>query len=166
MVLEIVQKPWVESRNEVSVLEIAIDTPMKGMFQVSDKLWKELSRYVSSQGIVEDGPYYLRFCVIDMEGEMGICVGVPVKEKVRGNGRVTPFLLPKGEYACLKYIGHGLVANKMLLAWINDRNLVMDRWEDPKGDAFKCRRETFLTDRRVQPQKKKWTIELSIKLED
>ena len=52
--LEIVQKPWVEHRNEVTALEIAIDTPMKGMFQESDKLWKELSKYVSSQKIVED----------------------------------------------------------------------------------------------------------------
>ena len=136
------------------------------MFQESDKLWKELSKYISSAQIEEDGPYYLRFRVIDMEGEMGISVGVPVKGKVVGNGRVVPFCLPNGTYACLRYIGHGLVANKKLLNWIEDRRLTIDRWEDPKGDAFRNRCETFLTDRREQPLKKKWTIELSIKLQD
>jgi len=164
--LEVVQKPWVESRNAVNAIEIAISTPMKGMFQESDKLWKELSKHVSSEKIEECGAYYLRFRVIDMEGEMGICVGVPVRDKIGGNGRVVPFLLPKGKYACLRYVGHGLVANKLLLNWIKDQDLKMDRWEDSKGDAFKCRRETFLTDRRVQPLKKKWIIELSIKLDD
>lgn len=139
---------------------------MKGMFQESDKLWKELSKYIKGQRIEEDGAYYLRFRVIDMEGDMGISVGVPVKGPWCGNGRVAPFILPRGKYACVRYIGHGLLANKMLLAWIKDQNLKMDRRDDPEGDAFLCRRETFLTDRRLQPMKKKWTIELSIKLAD
>ena len=164
--LELVKKPRVEIRDEVHALEIAINTPMKGIFQESDKLWKELSKYIANHKIVEDGAYYLRFRVIDMEGDMGISVGVPVKEPLDGDARVSPVVIPKGKYACLTYIGHGLVANKMLLAWIKDQNLNMDRWEDPHGDAFKCRRETFLTDRRVQALKKKWTIELSIKLQD
>lgn len=131
--LEVVQKPWVEWRDEGSALEIAVETPMKGMFQESDKLWKELSKYVSRQKIAEDGPYYLRFRVIDMEGVMGISVGVPVKGKIGPTERFSPFLLPKGNYACLRYVGHGLVANKMLLNWIKEQNLKMDRWDDPQG---------------------------------
>lgn len=164
--LEIVKSPWVERRNEEYALEIPVRTPMKGMFQASDKLWKELSKYFSKAGVAEAGPYYLRFRVIDMAGDMGISVGVPVKEPAGGNGRIVPVVLPKGDYACLRYIGHGLVANKLLLTWIRDQKLAMDRWEDPEGDAFRNRRETFLTDRRIQPLKKRWTIELSIKLAD
>ncbi|HTH14363.1 MAG TPA: hypothetical protein VMB23_08195 [Spirochaetia bacterium] len=164
--LEIVSGPWTEQRGELEALEISVSTPMKGLFQEADRLWKELSRYVLSQGIGEAGPYYLRFRVIDMEGEMGISVGVPVHGPVPGGGRVVPVTLPSGAYACLRYVGHGLVANKLLLGWIRDQGLVMDRWEDPRGDGFRNRRETFLTDRRVQPLKKKWTIELSIKLKD
>jgi effector-binding domain-containing protein len=164
--LEVLQKPWVEYRNEVHALEIAIVTPMKGMFQQSDKLWKELSKYVSTQKIAEEGAYYLRFRLIDMEGDMGISVGVPVPAGSGGNERVRPIVLPQGQYACLRYIGHGLVANKLLLNWIKDQGLQMDRWDDPKGDAFRCRRETFLTDRRKESLKKKWAMELSIKLAD
>lgn len=152
--LEIVQAPWVEHRDAVPTLEIAIETPMKGMFQESDRLWKELSRHISGQQIAEAGASYLRFRVIDMEGPMAISVGVPVQGALAGT------------YACLRYIGHGLVANKLLLAWIQDQGLTMDRWQDPRGDAFRNRRETVLTDRRGQPLKKKWTMELSIKLKD
>jgi len=164
--LEVLNKPWIEYRDEINVLEIQIITPMKGLFQQSDKVWKELYKYISSHDIEEDGPYYLRFRVIDMKGDMGISVGVPVKGNAIGNERVSSLRLPKGNFACLRYTGHGLVANKMLLNWIAERNLKMDRWDEPEGDAFRCRRETFLTDRRIQPLKKSWTIELSIKLMD
>lgn len=166
IVLEVIREPWVEPRKEVLALEIPVSTPMKGLFQESDKLWKELSKYLSIHHINEEGPYYLRFRTIDMAGEMEISVGVPVYGMPPGNHRIVNVRLPPGSYACLRYRGHGLVANKMLLGWIKAQQLTMDRWDDPKGDAFKNRRETFLTDRRSQPLKKQWTMELSIKLAD
>jgi hypothetical protein len=49
-------------------------------------------------------------------------------------------------YACLRYIGQCLRANKLLLPWIADRNLVPDRCGAPSGDAFRNRRETLSTD--------------------
>lgn len=164
--LQIVREPWIEDRDSVAVLEIPIVTPMKGLFQVSDKLWKELSKYVLTHQIEEAGPYYLRFRVIDMSGDMAISVGVPVFGDSPKNERVMRTRLPRGRYACMRYIGHGLVANKKLLAWIGEQRLTIDRWEEPQGDAFRNRRETFLTDRRQQPLKKQWTIELSFKLTD
>ena len=66
--LEVVKRPWIKYRNEVHALEIAINTPMKGMFQETDKLQKNLSTYITNHKIVEDGAYCLRFRVIDMEG--------------------------------------------------------------------------------------------------
>lgn len=160
----IVQEPRVELRKEVPTLEIRITTPMKGMFQQSDKLWKDLSGSIKAMGIPEAGPYYLRFRTIDMLGDMAISVGVPVKSSYKGDARIVPSVLPGGNYACLAFSGHGLPANKTLLNWIRDQGLAMDRWEEPTGDAFACRCETFLTDRRLEPLKKKWVIELSIKL--
>lgn len=164
--MEIIKQPRIEFREDVQTLEIGISTPMKGMFQQSDKLWKELSKSLKVMGIREAGPYYLRFRVIDMAGIMGISVGVPVHSKHEGNSRIIPSVLPGGNYACLTFSGHGLPANKLLLDWIKDQNLTMDRWDEPGGDAFACRCETFLTDRRLEPLKKKWVIEVSIKLKD
>lgn len=164
--LEIIKGPWIERRPETNALEIQATTPMKGMFQESDRLWKELSRHLAARRIEEAGPYYLRLRVIDMAGDMAISVGVPAAGSPEGDGRVVPVRLPGGDFACLRYVGHGLVANKTLLGWIAAAGLAMDRWDDPKGDAFADRRETFLTDRRGQPLKKQWTMELGIRLRD
>jgi hypothetical protein len=91
---------------------------------------------------------------------------VPVASKLPGDGRVKPGVLPAGNYASLIYIGHGLTGNKTLLNWARDNNLVWDRWEDEKGDAFAARYEAYLTDPNIEPRKTKWEIELAIKLAD
>ena len=41
-----------------------------------------------------------------------------------------------------------------------------DRWSDPKGDAFRARYGTNLTDPAVEPRKTRWEIEVAIKLAD
>ena len=83
-----------------------------------------------------------------------------------GDGLVKPGLLPAGHYASLIYIGLGLAANKALQEWIRANNLQLDKWTDPKGDAFSCRYEAYLTDPKVEPRKKQWEIELAMKLAD
>lgn len=138
---------------------------MKGLFQKADQLWKELSTWLTSHHRVPAGPSYLRFRVIDMAGDMEIAVGVPVADP-RGDDRVVAWALPPGWYASLVYVGHGLPANKALLDWIGKNGLAMDRWDDPRGDAFACRCESVLTDRKTQPRKTLWEVEVSIKLKD
>jgi len=97
---------------------------------------------------------------------MDIEVGAPVATPLPGDDRVRPGLLPAGRYASLIYIGLGLAANKALQEWIHANNLQLDRWTDPKGDAFGCRYEAYLTDPKVEPRKKQWEIELAMKLGD
>jgi len=72
--------------------------------------------------------------------------------------------LPAGRYASLIYVGLGLAANKALQEWIAKNNLRLDKWVDPKGDAFGCRYEAYLTDPKIEPRKKQWQIELVMKL--
>jgi effector-binding domain-containing protein len=72
---------------------------------------------------------------------MDIEVGVPVATPLPGDEGVKPGLLPAGRYARLIYIGLGLAANKALLEWIRTNNLRLEKWPDPKGDAFGCRYE-------------------------
>ena len=143
---------------------IRIRTPMRGMHPVADKLRKELDRWFAARGIRSTGNSFLRFHVIDMEGTMDIEVGLPVAEEQVGDERVRYSELPAGEYACITFYGHGLLGNKALLQTMKDHNWVADRWDDPSGDAFACRCESVLTDRRQFPLKKSWEIEVSIKL--
>ncbi len=101
-----------------------------------------------------------------MAREMDIEVGAPIATPLPGEGQVKSGLLPAGRYASLIYIGLGLAANKALLEWIRANKLQLDKWTDPKGDAFGCRYEAYLTDPKVEPRKKQWEIKLVMKLAD
>lgn len=106
--------------------------------------------------------------MIDMAGEMNIEVGMPVSaipENALSEGeRVHPGRLPAGRYASLIYSGSGLSGNKALIDWAKASGIAWDRWDDPKGDAFCSRYETYLTDPKVEPRKTKWQVEVAIKI--
>jgi hypothetical protein len=137
------------------------------MFKVVAQLRKQLARWVHDHGVDPAGPYFLRYHVIDMRGDMDISVGVPVATSVRGDDRVIADVLPAGRYASLIYVGSGLAGNKALIEWVRATpGLAFDRWATAQGDAFGARYESFLTDPTVEPRKTKWEIEVAIKLAD
>lgn len=162
----VVSEPKIDYRQEKYYLGIRVQTPMKGMFQVADKLFTELRSWLKQQQIEATGAPFLRYHVIDMKGEMDIEVGIPVPEMSAGNERISAGQLPAGRYASVIYTGHGLTGNKKLIGWATANNISWDRWDDPKGDAFRSRCETYLTDPKVEHRKSKWEIEVAIKLAD
>jgi len=159
-------EPKISLRDEQPYMGIRVKTPFKGMFAVVDKLLKELRTWVKAHGIADEGPFLLRYHVIDMAGIMDIEVGFIVGKPLGGDERVKPGVLPKGRYAQLTYTHYALRAIKALLGWIKANHIQVDRWNNPEGDAFACRYEAYLTDYRIEPQKKAWEIELAIKLAD
>jgi effector-binding domain-containing protein len=161
-----VSQPRIDYRTEKSYMGIRTQVPMKGMFQVVDKLRREMSTWLKQQGVEPAGPPFLRYHVIDMAGEMDIEVGIPVATVLPGDGRVSANVLPEGRYASVIYVGNGLTGNKTLIEWAKANGIVWDRWEDPKGDAFRSRCETYLTDPKTEHRKTKWEIEVAIKLPD
>src|SRR5215475_7476364 len=124
-------KPKVDERTEVQYMGIRTQTQFKGMFKVVDKLFKEMRAWMKKQNVELAGPPFLRFHVIDMEGEMDIEVGFPVATTLAGDGRVCPGTVPGGRYASLIYIGNGYTGNKALIEWARDSGLKWDRWDDP-----------------------------------
>jgi effector-binding domain-containing protein len=164
--MRVIREPSIDVRPEIHYLGIRVRTPMKGMFQVADRLRKQLTNWFSAHAVEPSGPPFLRYHVIDMDGEMDIAVGIPVAASIEPDGHVAPDVLPAGRYASLVYVGHGLPANKTLLNWVHANNLKLDRWDDPAGDAFRCRYEAYLTDWKVEPRKTRWEIELAMKLSD
>jgi effector-binding domain-containing protein len=101
-----------------------------------------------------------------MAGEMDIQVGIPVETTLPGNERVSAGVLPAGRYASLVYIRSGLTGNKTLVKWAKANGIAWDRWNDPKGDAFRSRYESYLTDPDVEARKTRWEVEVAIKLKD
>jgi effector-binding domain-containing protein len=160
----IVRGPQIDTRPEVTYMGMRTQTPMKGMFKVVDKLRKELSIWLKQQDISPAGPPFLRYHVIDMAGEMDIEVGVPVAAILPNDGPVTAGTLPAGRYASLIYVGNGYTGNKTLIEWAKANGIAWDRWDDPKGDAFRARYERYLTDPNIERRKTKWEIEVAIKL--
>jgi effector-binding domain-containing protein len=159
-------EPKIDSRAEIIYMGIRVQTPMKGMFGVVTKLFKEINKWMKQHGYTASGAPFLRYHVIDMAGEMDIEVGIPVAAELPGDDRVKPGLLPAGRYASLIYSGSGLAGNKALVEWARANHLAWDRWEDPKGDAFRARYEAYLTDPKLEPRKTKWDVEVAIKLKD
>jgi effector-binding domain-containing protein len=159
-----VSKPRIDDRDEQHYMGIRVQTPMKGMFKVVDKLFKVLNAWMSEHSIEPVGPSILRYHVIDMSGEMDIEVGILVTESLPGDERVKPGVLPAGKYASVVYIGNGYTGNKTLIEWAKANGIAWDRWDDPGGDAFHCRYEAHLTDPKIEPRKTKWEIEVAIKL--
>ncbi len=164
--MTIVREPQIDERKEQPYMGIRVQTPMKGMGIVLTKLFKEINKWAAKNGVEPAGPPFHRFYVIDMEGDMDLEVGIPVATPLPGDERVHPAVLPAGRYASLIYTGSGYTGNKTLVEWARDKGIKWDRWDDPKGDAFRSRYEAYLTDPKIEPRKTKWEVEVAIKLAD
>jgi hypothetical protein len=162
--MTIVGTPAIDDRPEIPYSGIRIQTPMKGMFTAVARLRTSLEAWIQRHHVVATGAPFLRYHVIDMAGIMDVSFGIPVAAALPADGQVIADRLPAGRYASLVYQGHGLTGNKALLTWASTQGLVLDRWEEPRGDAFRARYERYLTDPRVEARKTKWDIEVAIKL--
>ena len=159
-------EPKIEYREQKLYMGLRTIAPFKGMLGARDQLLKELRLWVNNHGVANQGPFFFRLNVIDMRGPMDMEVGFMVPKHLPDDVRVHSGILPAGRYASLVYSRYALRGNKALLEWANDNGIRLDRWDDPAGDAFRCRYETYLTDYRVEPRKTHWQVELAIRLAD
>ncbi len=156
----------IDRRPEIHYMGVRIQAPFKGMHPQIELARKELINWFKAQGITPSGAPLLRYHVIDMKGEMDVEYGIPVDTALPGEGQVKAAVLPMGRYVSLIYSGGGYQGNKALIEGARAKGLAFDRWDTEKGDNFRCRYETFLTDPKVEPRKTKWDIEVAIKLLD
>jgi effector-binding domain-containing protein len=159
-----VGEPKIDQRGEQLYMGIRAQTPMSQLSKTVTKLFKELNTWTRKNNLTPAGPPFLRYYVIDMAGEMDIEVGIPVAEPLPEDERVHVGRLPPGRFASLVYSGSGYTGNKALVEWARANGIQWDRWDDSKGDAFRCRYETYLTDPKLEPRKTKWEVEVAIKL--
>lgn len=158
--------PGIDRRTAKQYVGLRIITPFEGMFAQTDKLFKELRQWVDVHGLAEQGPYILRYHVIDMKGLMDVEAGFIVKSRPAGDKRVKSGVLPAGRYAHLTYSRYALRGNQALSIWVQEKKLEVDREVTSKGEAFGCRYEAYLTDYRAEPRKTKWQVDLAFRLRD
>ena len=162
-------EPRVEDRAEQHYAGIRTQVTMDELGSgIIPQLHGEVMAWLSQHGVSPVGAPILRYHVIDMAGKLDIEIGWPVAAPIPGNGRVNAGVLPAGRYACLIYTGiaNGIAGNAALLAWAEERGIVLDRWDTPAGDAFRARVETECTDPADEPDMAKWETEVAIKLAD
>jgi DNA gyrase inhibitor GyrI len=158
--------PGIDHRTAQHTVGLRIITPFEGMFAQTDKLFKELRQWVNAHGVADQGPYFLRYHVIDMNGLMDVEAGFVVTTPQRRDERVHGGVLPAGRYAHLTYSRYALRGNQALSIWVKAQQLEADREETSSGEAFGCRYEAYLTDYRTEPRKTKWHVDLAIRLRD
>ncbi|MEO8607705.1 MAG: GyrI-like domain-containing protein [Chloroflexota bacterium] len=128
----------------------------------------EVFGWLGKNGIEPDGIPFMRYHIINMPGLLDIEIGVPVAAPIKGDGRVNAGVLPAGRYASLIYtdVTKGEEGNSVLIGWAQQQGLEWDRWDDPKGDAFRSRYEIFIDGPQEDPDPTKWRTEVAIKLAD
>lgn len=154
------EQPYAGIRTRVSAEEMGSG--------IIPRLIDEVFTWLQAQQIAPAGPPFMRYYVIDMAARMDIEIGWPVAAPVASEGRVAAGVLPAGRYASLVYTGvqNGVAGNKALIDWAAENGIHWDRWDDPNGDAFRARVETFLTGPDDDPDPGNWDTEVAIKLAD
>ena len=160
--------PKIEARPEQPYMGIRLWIPSKELSGWTVKLSKELTKWMSKEGLEAAGPIFHRFYVINMGTEFDLEVGIPVATTLSGDERVKPNVIVAGNYANLTYTGrnNAYKGNKALVEWARANGIQWDRWDDPRGDAFRCRYESYLTDRLTDTDKAAWRTNVAIKVKD
>ena len=162
-----ITKPKIEPRSAQHYVGIRTLALPKQFKSIVPEFIDEIISWLAAQGIDRNGPPFLRYYVIDMNGSMDVEVGVPVATTLPGTDRISPGILPAGHYASLIFSGvTGYKGNKALIEWAVKQGIKWDRWDDKHGDAFRSRVEFSLTDPTDERDRKKWETEVMIKLLD
>lgn len=161
-------QPSVEQRAAQPYVGIPESITMSTFDRVVQRL-DQLAIWMAAHGVEPSGPAFVRYRVIDMDRELLVEAGVPVAGPAAGDGDVVAGVLPAGNYATVTHTGHpdeliGVTGD--LLAWAERAGLDFDRWDDPRGDAWACRVESYLTDPDEEPDMTKWETTLFFRLAD
>ena len=121
--------------------------------------------WLADHGIEPMGPPFVRYDVIDMDGELRIQLGVPVETALATDGLIAAEL-PAGRYASLTFTGpeDGVRANAALLDWAAEQGLAIERWEEGAGEGFGARVEWLLDGPEDDPDPATWRTEVAIML--
>lgn len=162
--LSMTTQPSIEERAAQPYAAITRRVTMRNISEIADRI-PELIGWLDAHGIVPAGAPFLKYNVLDMDGELEIEAGVPVPAPIEPEGEVLAATLPAGRYATLTHTGHpdGLLnRTTQLLEWAKARQLT---W-DVTNDRWAARLEIYETNPAQEPDPAKWETELAFKLAD
>jgi effector-binding domain-containing protein len=158
------QEPRIEQRAAQPYAGIRRRVTGDGLDAAVDEGFPELFRWLARHDVAAVGPPFIRYLVIDMEGELEIELGVPADVADGEGERIWPGVLPAGRYVVLRHVGpyNGLVAsNAALLRWASDQGVALDSRDTPDGTVWRCRVEHYLTNPASEPDPAKWEVDVA-----
>ena len=162
-------EPVIVEREEQPYVGVGTTVRLREIGEAFPRLMGELAAGLARLGVAPTGPPFLRYIVIDMEGDLRIELGMVVATPISPNEGLIAGVLPAGRYASVIHTGpyDALAeANAALQAWAAREGL---RWavvETPVGDRWDCRLETYLTDPEAEPDPATWRTEVTYLLAD
>jgi effector-binding domain-containing protein len=156
--------PQIEQRDAQPYAGIRASVTMDGLAGVIDQTFPELFGWLAERGIEVAAAPFVRYLVIDMQGELEVELGVPADVQAADGGRIRAGFLPAGRYVVLRHVGpyDGLVAsNAALLDWAREHEVALDSWETGSGTAWRSRVEHYLTNPAAEPDPSKWQTEIA-----
>lgn len=162
--------PKIENRKEQPYVGVRTQVAMGELGNgIVPQLHSEAREWMNKQGIQPSGPSIIIYHVINMADKLDIEMAWPVEKALISEGRIHAGVLPAGRYGFVVYTGDysGLIgANGVLIDWAKANGINWDRWDDPNGDAFRARYETYMIDPGDEPDPAKWETEVAIKIAD
>lgn len=152
--------PRIEQRPEQPYAGIRVRVTHPELGRAVPPLWPEVFGWLAQHGAAPAGPPFIRYLVVDMDGELEVEAGVPVAAPVAGDGRVVAGVLPAGRWAALLHTGHPqelVAANAELQRWGAEKGL---RWQ-VEGDVWSGRIESSLTDPAREPDPGRWQTDVA-----
>ena len=162
------REPAVVTRPPQPYVAIRRVVTMSTLGEIADRI-PDVFGWAEQRGLAPTGAPFLRYLVIDMDGELEIEAGVPLATVVDGDADVVADVLPGGRYVTASEVGHpdrlvDVVSD--LLEWARDRGLTWDMTTTPRGQEWGCRLEIYPTDLREEPDMNRMTNELAFRLAD
>lgn len=159
----------VEQRAEQPYVGVTAAVTMDHFAPVADRL-PEILGWLAEQGVTLAGAPFFRYRVIDMERELLVQAGVPLREPLDG---ATPGwetdVLPAGRFLTTTYTGSpdNLVeVTRQLLEWAEQQGLTFDQHPTDQGDVWGCRLEIYQTNPLDVPDTAHWVTTLAFRLAD
>jgi effector-binding domain-containing protein len=159
-------EPRIEERAARPYAGVTRAVTMTTFDQVADRI-PEIIGWLAGRGAAPAGAPFLRYHVIDMDRRLEVEAGVPVAAPVEADGEIRPGVLPAGRYLTADHTGHPdelVQVTAGLLDWAEREGLAFDVADDPEGQRWGCRLETFLTNPMEVPDPSKWETQLAFRL--
>jgi effector-binding domain-containing protein len=161
-----VTEPKLEYRNTSYYAAIPLQVSIPFGFQLP-AIWDEVRTWLSGRSVLPGGAPFIRYITTDMHKKLDIEVGIPVAQKLTGEGRVITGEFPAGKYAKILYTGpfenEGIVmATAALLEWGRKNNLHWNTSIRADKEIWEARIENYLTNPEEEPDSRKWQTEIII----